>query len=350
MPYFTQALPGVGGIIKGAPEDFVVEEIPAYAPSGEGQHLFLLVEKRGLTTQEMVRRLAAALDVDPREMGTAGQKDRMAVARQLVSVPDVDPVRAVHLKLDGIEVLSAARHGNKLRTGHLKGNRFTVVIRGIAQADALARARAVLQALSVSWLPNRFGAQRFGLRGDNIDKGKALLAGRIQVRDRFRRRFLISACQSLVFNRYLDLRTEEGLLHRVIEGEVLQRTQTGGLFVCQPTDMAYAQARLEARLIVPTGPMFGRSMFAPAPDSPAARREALALELEGLAAASFAGFGHLAEGTRRALLVRVEGAKVEPLGADALRLEFALPAGSYATVLLEEVMKPASPLTYAADL
>ncbi len=349
MGYFSAHLPGTAGVLKAAPEDFLVEEIPAYPPSGEGTHLFLTVEKRGITTQEMVRRIGRDLGISPSDIGIAGQKDRQAVARQVISVPIVGKEfqRASNLKLDGITVLSAARHPHKLRTGHLRGNRFTITLRGVTEG-AEARARTVLDFLVATWLPNRFGAQRFGMHGDNAGEGRKVLRGELHVEDRFRRRFLISAYQSQLFNRYLDLRTDEGLLDRVMVGDLMQKVDTGGIFECQPTDLTSAQARFELRKIVPTGPMFGYTMMAPSLGTAAALREQRILDEAELDPAVFGQFGRLAEGTRRPLLVRIEEAAVRQEG-DALVLQFALPSGSYATVLLDEIMKPSEPLKHAAD-
>ena len=188
------------------------------------------------------------------------------------------------------------------------------------------------------WLPNFFGAQRFGRGAENIADGRALLRDERRVTDRFRRRFLLSAFQAGLFNRYLAARMAEGLLHRVIAGEVLQRTQTGGLFTCALDEMVAAQVRLERREIVPTGPMFGHKMFMPAPDSVAAAREQAILDEEGVRPDDFAPFAKIAEGTRRALLVRIEAPTLKQED-DRLVIAFALPSGSYATVLLDEIMK-----------
>ena len=221
----------------------------------------------------MVRRIAEAVGVDASDIGVAGQKDRVAITRQYVSIPGSVPLAdAANLKLPDVEVLSAARHQHKLRTGHLRGNRFTIVVRGVGPG-ALGPAREVLDTLIHSWVPNRFGPQRFGMRGDNADEGRALLHGKIRVGDRFKKRLLLSAYQSLLFNRYLDLRMDDGLLHRVVVAHVLQKTHTGGLFPCLTTDLAYAQARLEMRSVVVTGPMFGHAMMATLADSPSAARE-----------------------------------------------------------------------------
>ena len=349
MEYLTAELPGVGGAIKVAPEDFVVEEIPAYLPSGEGQHLFLLIEKRGLTTQEMVRRLAQALGVAASDVGTAGQKDRQAVARQFVSVPHqgLEPDRLAALQLDGVTVLSAARHPHKLRTGHLRGNRFTLIIRGVGEG-AEPRARAILAVLEAVGVPNRYGAQRFGMRGDNAAQGRAVLAGKLRVSDRFRRRLLVSALQADLFNRYLSRRMADRLLDRVVDGDILQRAPTGGLFTCPADEVEVAQRRLAAREIVPTGPIFGHEMMAPPPGTTAHEREQEILAEVGLEVSEFGRVGRLAEGTRRPLVARIEGIEVHA-EADRLRVGFVLPAGSYATVVLEEIMKPGAPLTVAED-
>ena len=347
MRWFTDDLPGTGGLLKSEPADFVVEELPAYPPSGQGDHLFLTIEKTGLSTPEAVRRVARALGIDPDDVGVAGLKDRQAVTRQTISVPATDPVQAVNLELEGIRVLSGARHFHKLRTGHLRGNRFTITLRGVV-ADAEARAREILARLITTWLPNRFGAQRFGRRGDNPVEGKAVLLGGRDEPDRQRRRFLISAYQSALFNRYLEWRIGEGLLHRVMVGDVMQRVDSGGLFTCDPTDLLYNQARLEMRHIVSTGPMFGWKMFATTPGSPAAAVEQRLLDEEGFDLEIFRPLGKLALGARRPLLVRLEGAYARQNG-DSLVVGFSLPAGAYATVLLEEVMKPGESILHPAD-
>src|SRR5262245_36361558 len=175
MRLLTHTMAGTGGLIKVQPDDFVVDEIPAYSPSGEGGHTFLRIEKRGLTTEEALTRLCIALDVRRDEAGLAGQKDRQAVTRQWVSVPDIDPPRALALAVDGVRVLEAARHPNKLRTGHLSGNRFTIVVRGAT--DGVARALAIFHSLAATGVPNYFGEQRFGRRHDNAGRGRAIVFG-----------------------------------------------------------------------------------------------------------------------------------------------------------------------------
>jgi len=130
--YLTSHIHGTGGIIKETPEDFLVEEVPSYLPCGEGEHSYAVIEKRGITTLEAIRRISHALKVSERDIGYAGMKDAAGVTRQTLSIPRVAPEVCSSVDIHGIKVLSAARHRNKLKLGHLAGNRFRVRIRGVA--------------------------------------------------------------------------------------------------------------------------------------------------------------------------------------------------------------------------
>ncbi len=336
MRLLTAELPGTGGLLKTVPEDFLVEELPAYPPSGEGTHTFVYLEKRGITTEEAVARLCAALGCSRDEAGTAGIKDRQSVARQWVSVPCAEPDQVSALELPDLTILSAERHPHKLRTGHLRGNRFTLTVRGTT--DGIERARAILAALA-GGAPNYFGSQRFGARGDNAAAGRQLIDGKgPPVRSRSQRRLLVSAYQSELFNRYLDRRVDDRLLRTVLAGDVMKKTDTGGLFTV--SDAAEAQARLDQGQLVVSGPMFGHKMMSPPEGTPSRAREDELLKEEGLEAQAFAEMGKLAEGTRRALLVPLGDASVRAGSEDgAIVVSFALPPGAYATGVLGEVMK-----------
>lgn len=346
MRSVTRDLPGTGGMHKATPEDFVVEEVAAYAPSGEGGHTFLRIEKRGLTTAEAVARVCRALGVDAREAGVAGQKDRQALTRQWVSVPGVEPERALAVEAEGVKVLEAKRHGNKLRTGHLAGNRFVIRLRGVVDGGK-ERAERVLERLGREGLPNYFGAQRFGARGDNAARGKALIVGGGGGGGRGGRvgggekRMLVSAYQAQLFNRYLDRRIDDGVLATAVVGDVMKKTDTGGLFVvgAGAGEVEEVQERLGKRAVVVTGPMFGHKMMAPPEGTEAARREAEVLAEEGIEVGVFARMGKLAEGTRRALVVAVQGVRVTEEAEGVLVVEFALPSGAYATGVIAEVTK-----------
>ena len=176
MRYLTDDLPGTGGLIKGEPEDFRVTEVPLYEASGRGEHVYLLVEKRGLGSLEAAERIARALGRPRRMVGLAGLKDARGLTRQWMSIEGVDPDRAARLDLAGIRILEVRRHRNRLKIGHLAGNRFEVRVRGCVPG-AVGRARAVLDVLGRRGVPNWFDRQRFGRRGDNHLLGRALVLG-----------------------------------------------------------------------------------------------------------------------------------------------------------------------------
>ena len=176
--YVTHDLPGTGGRLRHSPSDFLVEEIPLYEPSGCGDHVYLRIEKRGLSTHDAVGKIARALGKKVRDVGIAGMKDAQAVAVQTISIEHVedDAARRAVESVEGVSLLGLSRHGNKLRLGHLRGNRFTIRIRGVV-GDARLRAGAILERLAARGSPNWFGAQRFGMRGDNDVVGRALVRG-----------------------------------------------------------------------------------------------------------------------------------------------------------------------------
>lgn len=338
-PRLTAALPGISGRLKATPEDFVVEEIPAYEPSGTGEHLFLWIEKRDVAAEQLTRHVARGLGISPRDIGVAGLKDRFAVTRQYVSVPARCAERIPELETDRIRVLKAVPHGNKLRTGHLRGNRFSLLVRDVEPGDA-ERAEAIAKEIARVGFPNYYGEQRFGRDRETLQLGLDLLTGRQTPRDipfarrRFLLKFALSAAQSQLFNAVLAERIRDGLLQTVLLGDVMEVVESGGKFVVE--DAAVEQPRCDAGEIVPTGPMFGPKMKAPT--GVPAEREARVLQEHGLTPEQFGGFSQLLSGTRRALAIRPADLQIagEPEG---LRFEFTLPSGVYATTLLREFLR-----------
>jgi tRNA pseudouridine13 synthase len=341
----TGDLPGIGGVIKREPEDFEVEEIPAYLPSGSGDFLYLWIEKRSMGAEYFTRLVARLLELSPGEVGVAGLKDRHAVTRQMVSVPARAEPRVVALDTEGLRVLQVSRHGDKLRPGHLRGNRFRILIRDVAP-EAAERVEPILNRIRQQGLPNFYGPQRFGNQGETARIGLAMLrgVGARPPRSPFLRKLALSAAQAALFNHYLRRRTEDGLMRTVIPGDVMAKWPAGGMFVA--SEIIREQARFDAREIVHSGPIFGRKTFAAAGD--AAERERTSLEEAELVTAAFASFGKLLQGTRRHNVIYVDDieAVVETPG---LRLTFSLPAGSYATVLLREIMKSEAPGELGGD-
>jgi tRNA pseudouridine13 synthase len=331
------------GRIKVEPEDFVVEELPAYLPSGEGEHLFLWIEKRDVSAEYLTGLLSRTLGISRDAIGTAGQKDRRAVTRQWVSVPGEVESRLSaldELASQGlVKVLSSARHRNKLRTAHLVGNRFSILVR-TEDPQALATATRIAERVRVEGVPNRYGDQRFGIGDSTLAWGRDLLTGARSAREiephrrRSFLRFALSAVQSDLFNAVIQLRENQGSLRCVLTGDVLQVIASGGCFLTE--DPAVDQARVDSREIIPTGPMFGVKMKSPAGDALVLEQQVLSGS--GVEMKHFEAFSQLMPGARRALVVYPSEVEVvaDPLG---VRVAFSLPPGAYATTVLEEFVE-----------
>ncbi len=339
LPYLTADLPGIGGRLRVTHEDFVVEEAPAYTPSGAGEHTFFEVEKRDLSTPVLVTQIARALGISPRDVSYAGLKDARAVTRQVFSVQWLDPELVLALRLDNARVLWATRHTNKLRVGHLRGNRFTVRIRDV-HPEAATRAAEILETLARRGVPNGYGVQRFGNDGRNAEIGLLLLrSDRAGLRARgihnlpFRQhRFYLSALQSALFNRYLAARLQRGLLDDVLTGDVAKKHDTGGMFTVESA--AAERPRVQAGEISAAGPIYGYKLWP-------AQGEAAVLEAEILSAAGLTleDFRPAKlKGSRRPVRYAPEGLSWRSED-DALVVTFFAPKGAFATMLLRELMK-----------
>jgi tRNA pseudouridine13 synthase len=319
--------------LRSVPEDFRVEEIPLYRPTGAGDHTFVNVEKRLRTTEDVARALARIAGARARDVGYAGRKDRVAVATQWFSVPGLDPERAREIDLPGVKVLEAVRHPHKLRTGQLRGNRFHIVVRDLDDRACASAVRRLERSCRLG-MPNRFGAQRFGRGGENVERAQRLLRGEGAVADRRAQRFLLSALQAAVFNAVLAAR--ETPLDALEQGEIAMVHASGGCFVVE--DLAREAPRAAAFEISATGPIFGTRVLEPRGE--AAARERAASEHLGVVPGNLKlPRGIRLRGARRPLRVRPEETRAEPIGG-GLELRFSLPPGSYATVLLEELLAP----------
>lgn len=319
--------------IRASIDDFEVEEIALYPPVGIGEHTFLWVEKRNRTTAEVAVEIAAWAHVAAREVGFAGRKDRRAITRQWFSVPGVDPPDAIDREFDGWQILDARRHRHKLRTGQLVGNRFRVVVRDVG-ATVHDVSRRVVE-LTERGMMNRFGRQRFGRDGDNAAQGASILRGERVRGSKRHRRFLVSALQSAVFNEVLEKRP--AAYYELLCGDVAVVHSSGGQFLVQ--DLALESPRAVLFEISATGPIFGKKMKRPG--GAVADFEKHVLEDWGVErSADFAATGIRFFGTRRAFRVRPSGLELSWDG-DRVELHFELPAGSYATVLIEDLFQEA---------
>ena len=323
------------GRYKVEPEDFVVEEVAAYEPSGEGSHVWMWIEKRGLSTLDMLREMGHQLGRHQKSFGIAGLKDAKSVSRQWVSMDLGDEREAEDLESDYFRVLNVSRHNNKLRLGHLKGNRFHIVLRGTREGD-LETAQQNLSELERVGVPNYFGEQRFGKRGANLGNGLEILRGDVVAAARRmpRRVFglVLSAVQSEVFNRVIAARLDR--IGKILPGDLATLHRNGATFVVEHPDED--QARADALELSPSGPMPGPEMMVPT-------GEPLDIELRVLQELGLTGeefndlpFG-LASGERKPLRMPVRETAARMV-ENGLELSFNLPKGGYATSVLRELL------------
>ncbi|MHC4562337.1 MAG: tRNA pseudouridine(13) synthase TruD [Planctomycetota bacterium] len=398
LPYLTADLPGVGGRIKVYCEDFRVDEVPLYAACGDGTHLYFQIRKAAVPTPAAVERIARHMNVRPSEIGLAGLKDAQAMATQWLSLEHADEKKLAVYRDAQIQILEITRHTNKLRPGHLAGNRFTIRIRDI-RSDAVDDARTVLAVLSQRGVPNYFGRQRFGMRDDTDTLGAALIRedlaeflaiylGRPRdddppdcraareafdegdypkamdcwprhygnerrvlaaykrrgktgaaaaAIDKRMKRLFVSACQSRIFNDVVAARINR--IDRVLVGDLAKKTDTGGVFPVE--DAEVEQPRAAAGEISATGPIVGsRARLA---DREPGEIELRAVAASGLAVDDFVRAGRLKiKGGRRPLRFFLGEPELSSGGDQAggfMELSFTAPSGCYATVALREIMK-----------
>lgn len=361
-PYYHGSRPPLSGRLKSCPADFVVEEIPAYQPAGTGEHLFLWIEKVDTSAEQLLQHLARTLHISPGDIGVAGLKDRRAITRQWVSVPARCASQLSAIDTPQIHLLACHRHPHKLRTGHLQGNRFQIVVRDLTaeatvsgeqgtntESTATSReerigqtAQHLVSRILQRGFPNYYGDQRFGRDRETLQWGYDLLVGAKTsretpaVRRKFFLRLALSAAQADLFNRALAARLADGLVDTVLAGDVMEVVASGGKFLVE--DPSLEQPRSDRYETVITGPMFGPKMRLPR-HVPWEREQRLLVEA-GLNLAAFERFGKLLPGTRRPYLVRPSELSVAVV-PEGLQFVFTLPPGAYATMLLREVISTA---------
>lgn len=328
--------------------DFIVTEIPLYEFSGEGEHLVLKVRKKELTTWEMILRLAKHLGIDKREIGYAGLKDKHAMTVQYISILAKNEEKLSSFDDEYIKILDTTRHNNKIRTGHLKGNRFDVRLKKVLGVSR-DKLDSSLEWIAQNGVPNYFGSQRFGIEGDNYLKGKAIIDKKLKMKDRKMRDFLISAYQSHLFNAWLSKRVEisllagefeqkecEGILgvaegtfegikgqknfFKLLKGDQMMHYPHGKLFEVE--DIAKESARFSTRDISPTGLLSGKRATHAA-SSAFVFEEPFVEPID-------------ADGSRRYAWIWVEDIKKKYIAEKAhYELSFTLPKGCYATNVLD---------------
>lgn len=321
-------------------EDFRVDELDAFAPSGQGEHLLLTIEKRGMNTAFVARLLAQWAGVDERAVGYAGLKDRHALTTQRFSVQlpgRADPDAAVLEAMasgagQGLRVLAAARHSRKLPRGALAGNRFALTLREVQGDRAAIESR--LQTIADAGVPNYFGEQRFGHGGGNVGKALAMFAAPRRRVAREQRAMLLSSARSALFNRVLAARVAAGHWATGLEGEVWMLDGSRSVFGPEAPGAAL-DARAAAHDIHPTAPLWGRGALRTTGEAHACELAALE-DAEALALRAGLEQAGLDQDRRATRLV--PGTLAWEWRDDAtLTLAFALPAGCYATAVLAEL-------------
>ena len=346
LPYITENIPGIGGRIRETPEDFIVEEIPAYEPNGTGEHLFINLTRRGMNTRYLKDKIASLFEIKKDEISYAGLKDRHAVATQTFSIffgynkPAVDDVIDIIADSLPVTVNWAKYHNKKIRSGHLRGNRFTIRVNqlNVPVDDAYERSEKILGMLREQGLPNYYGPQRLGAEGNNMNRGHDIIKGKLRLRDRWLNRFLISSYIDHLFNIYIARRIEKGFYNKLMLGDTAKKASTGGLFVVE--NLEDEQPRYDRHDINFTAPIYGPKMWFAEKDSGDFERlilEEAEITLEELKKVKV-------RGSRRVGRLNPE-IKLEKTDK-GLQFEFSLPKGSYATTVLREFMKPPSSRTF----
>jgi tRNA pseudouridine13 synthase len=331
---FALGRPPARGVLRRQPEDFRVSELPTVEPSGTGEHVWLWIRKREANTDHVALQLSKLAGVHPRNIGYAGLKDRHAVTEQWFSVhlpgrtePDwegLDPAAGT--------VVRHVRHGRKLQRGALRGNAFVITVRGIEGSRDELEQR--LQRIAADGVPNYFGAQRFGIGGSNLRTAVQLFANPRLRLSRTRRSLALSAARSLLFNRVLSRRVADGSWKGALPGDAMQLAGSRSFFLAEAVDTNLLE-RVDRHDIHATGPLSGHG------DSPV-HGPSLALEQAALAEFAMLARGLAAAGLkqeRRALRLSVANLDWEWPDDTTLKLAFSLPAGSYATSVLRELVQ-----------
>ncbi|CDG89967.1 tRNA pseudouridine(13) synthase TruD [Xenorhabdus bovienii] len=325
--------PEATGVVKASPEDFIVREDLGFSPDGEGEHLMVHIRKIGCNTQFVADHLARFAKIPARSVSYAGLKDRNAVTEQwfCVHLPGKQDPDLTAFQLEGCEVLTTSRQKRKLRIGALKGNYFTLVLRQISDRQSVEKR---LQQIAQTGVPNYFGEQRFGRDGQNLVQAQRWADNEIQVKERSRRSFYLSASRSAMFNTIASLRIAQDTHQQVLNGDALQLTGRGSWFVADELELPVLQQRI----------MDGElQITAPLPGDKALGTQHQALDFEQHCLLDYASLWSLVkrervESVRRAILVQPLNLNWEWLDEQTVTLHFSLPSGSFATSVVRELI------------
>ena len=321
------------GILKANPEDFVVVEDLGFAPDGEGEHLLVRILKTDCNTRFVADALAKFLKIHAREVSFAGQKDKHAVTEQWLCarLPGKEMPDLSQFLLEGCQVLEYARHKRKLRLGALKGNQFTLILREISDREDVERR---LQAIAAQGVPNYFGAQRFGIGGSNLLGALRWAESGAPLRDRNKRSFWLSAARSGLFNQQVSIRLKKPEFNQVVDGDALQLAGRGSWFVATPEERAQLQERVDNRELMITAALPGSGEWGSQREALAAEQAAVAEETQLQALL----VREKVEAARRAMLLYPQQMSWNWWDDVTVELRFWLPAGSFATSVVRELI------------
>ncbi|GAA5218415.1 tRNA pseudouridine(13) synthase TruD [Corallincola platygyrae] len=328
LAYLHQCPTG-SGQLKKQPEDFFVDEVMGFEPSGEGEHLWLQVRKRDANTADVIKSLSGRLGVSPKVIGHSGLKDRWAVTQQWLSVqlPGQDAPDMLGELSPGVEVIAQTRHHKKLRPGTHAANCFEIRLRELTQPEECVER---LENIIETGVPNYFGEQRFGREGKNLSLAQSLFAGK-RIKSRNQKSMAISSARSFLFNRVASERVAQGL--KPLDGESLMLSGSRSFFTAEQIDGEISERLANADVLL-SAPLWGRGEL-PSIGS--------AGEIER---ASLVGCESLMEGLegqglkqeRRPLILRPESLSWQVEGNEIL-LKFSLPTGSFATAVVRELIQ-----------
>jgi tRNA pseudouridine13 synthase len=327
LPY-VYGSPSGQGKIRTLPEDFVVTEHLAFEPSGEGEHVFLFIEKTGENTDYVARQLAKFANVKQRDVSYAGLKDRHAITSQWFSVwlPGKAEPDWSEFTSETIRILQTVRHARKLKRGVLSGNSFKIIIRDW-QGDTI-KTEQQLNAIKTDGIANYYGEQRFGHEGLNINKALTLFKGAKVGREQ--RSIYLSAVRSYLFNQILAHRVLADTWNQAVAGDYCVFDLGHSYFRAEQVNMDIVH-RIAAKEIHPTGILWGKG-----------NAELLPVEQAVIAANAELAVGLVSSGleqSRRALRINVADLHWQFIDVSTLMLSFTLPAGSYATAVLREIIR-----------
>lgn len=318
------------GLIKQTPSDFKVTEVLGFAPSGDGEHDFLWIEKSGANTVWVARSLAKHANVADRDVGYAGLKDRHAQTWQWFSVrrPAGGGTDWQSYQQSGVKIHEISRNQRKLKRGANSANRFRISVSGFAGKQDEVTER--LEQIRTCGVPNYFGEQRFGRDGGNIELVQSLFSGKRLKRDK--RSIALSSARSYLFNEILQSRVIDNNWSTALPGEVLNLDGSGSVFTPNRVDDEI-QTRVSNLDIHPTGALWGKG-------EPKGHSDAVEYDRKAAASmpdlsAGLEKFG-LSQ-ARRALRLNVRELTWD-FADDALWLEFELTTGAFATAVLREIL------------